>query len=576
MADEVDYRALATKKFAEWGLLFERMQTDADAVNMVYKTLKLLDADNHEIPHSVRVPLNDIASFAWQVETTLNSAVEQVEVISENKRFDTAYVERFIRTAFTENDKVLSSKGMFPFNPFNDQQTFRRGRVSSFCNFTVKDKVLIPNITSWDTRYVVVENDSKGIYYIAAKFYRSESQILAEYPEAKGQTSFGTSGTDTEMLYIISRNTSQIWLGTNLVQGDAVGGSLIKELPNKLGYVPAVYRMVPMGSMLQDKATIQYMGESGLFLIRDVFPEVVRLASIIQSLNLKVVDQALQIGKSVTGSAGNATPQKTVDELNAPGAVNEIPETGSGYQLMPLGQLAVFQADKVHQMLEDRMQRGMSSYYQNVLQPKTATEIMKISQQQADIILPRIGTRGLEKQDLAYMFIKQTIDAAEKAKVQTVKLGNQEFEVSKLKGEYEIEYKYHFQDPRMDAARQSLATSQRGLIPDRDIRINTLQREDWEGDERQLRWEEDERISPLVKLDRNIRALLEDAKRGVPGAERQAKMLIIQMIPALRQAMEGLLTPNKPDEIKPAQPIIPLLSERAQSQQGGQNATQVG
>ena len=551
------------------------MQTDADAVNLVNITKKLLDADNHEIPHSVHVPLNDIAAFAWQVETTLNSAVEQVGVTSEDKRFDTAYVERFIRTVFIESDKVSSSKGMLPFNPFNDQQTFRRGRVASFCNFTIKDGELIPTITSWDTRYVVPEYDNKGLYYIAAKFYRSESQVLAEYPEAKGTTSFGTSSADTELMYIISRDTSQIWLGTNLVQGDSVGGSLIKELPNKLGYVPAVYRMVPMGSMLQDKNSIQYQGESGLFLIRDVFPELNRFASIIQSINLKAVDQALQIEKSTSDASGNATPQKTVDDLTTPGAVNETPDT-SKYELMPIGQLQSF-ADLLHQMLEDRMQRGMNSYYRNVLQPKTATEIMKISQEQADIILPRIATRGLEKQDLSYMFIKQTISAAEKAKVSTVKLGNQEFEVSKLKGEYEIEFKYHFQDPRMDAARQSLATSQRGQRPDAWILRNTLMSEDPDEEERQLAIEKARRENPLVSMDWEITKLLEAADKGDPYAEDQAMALAMVWIPAAKQAMEGLLTPNKPDEIKPAQPIIPLLSERAQSQsQGGSNATQVG
>ena len=207
----------------------------------------------------------------------------------------------------------------------------------------------------------------------------------------------------------------------------------------------------------------------------------------------------------------------------------------------------------------------MSSYFQNVLQPKTATEILKISQEQGDIITPRIATRGLLKQDLAEMFINQTIEDAQKAKMQTVKLDGTEWEVSKLKGDYSIVFKYHFQDPRVDAARQSMATSQRGLRPDAWIRRNTIMSEDPEGEERQLRWEEDERISPLIKLDRNIRALLEDGKRGEPGAIRQAKMLIIQMIPALRQAMEGLLTPNRPEELEPAQPIIPLLPQNTQT-----------
>ncbi len=560
---EVDYRALATKKYGEWGLLFERMRTDANFFNMLSATDKLLDADDKEIPNSVHVLLNDIVTFTSEVETELNSAIEQVEVTSENKRFDTAYVERFVRVAFTENDKVLSAKGMFPFNPFIDQQTFRRGRASSYCYFTIKDGVLITDITPWDTRFVVPENDNKGLYYIAAKFYRSESKVLAEHPEALGNTS---SGTNNEILRILSRDNDQIWIGANSMKGGAIGGSLIKELPNKLGYVPAVYHMVPMGSMLQDENTIQYQGESGIFLIRLLFKELERIASVIASLSLKVVDQALQIGKTPTDSTGNAAPGKTVDELNAPGSVNETPPD-SRYELMPLGQLqAAF--DRLYQMIQERMQRGTSQIYRNIANPPTATQIMMEAQEQGNIVLPRLNTRGLLKQDLAYMFIKQTIDACKKAKITEFKLGNQVFDVTKLKGEYEIEFKYHFNDPRMDAARQSLAAAQRGLVPDRDIRINTLRREDWQGDERQLRWEEAERLSPIIKLNRARRAVGYLADEGEPGAEEDLKFLTIQMIPALKQLMQGLLTPNMPEELKPSQPIVPLLSERATG--GGQ------
>ena len=554
---KVDYRGLAVKRFAEWGELFGRMRIDADMINMVSTTTRLLDADDHEIPHSVHVLLNDIAGFAWRVETALNSAVEQIDVTSKNKRFDTAYVENFLKAYFSEADKLLAAKRMFPFNPFIDQQSFRRGRVACFCNAHFEGKVFIPTLTPWDTRYVVLENDNKGIVWTGTKFYRPESVVISEYPLASGHT---TSGIDNEILYILSRNTSEVWVGTKEVQ------TLLKTLDNKLGYVPVVYREVPMGSMLGDKDAIKFQGESGIFLIRDMFVELERIASAIMTINLKVIDQSLQIQKPATESVGNATPGKTVDELTAPGSVNETPEGGRGYELMPLGQLqAMF--DRLLQMIESRMQKAMASRFPDLPQPRTATEIMLDAQEQGNIISPRLAARGLLKQDLSYMLIKQTIAVAEKAKVQTVELDGEDWEISQLKEDYKIEFKYHFEDPRMDAARQSLATAQRGLIPDRDIRINTLQREDWEADERQLRWEEDERLSPLVKLDRNIRGLLEDAKRGEPGAERQAKMLIIQMIPALRQAMEGLMTPNMPEELKPAQPIVPLLT---QGNQGGQ------
>ena len=128
MPNKVDYKAEAIKKFGEWDLLLAptgRMQEDADFFNMVSATSKLLDANDKEIPNSVHVLLNDIATFTWEVETQLNSAIEQRVVTSKNKRFDTAYVEGFIEAGFKEADKLLALKGMFPFDAFIDQQTFR-------------------------------------------------------------------------------------------------------------------------------------------------------------------------------------------------------------------------------------------------------------------------------------------------------------------------------------------------------------------------------------------------------------------------------------------------------------------
>jgi len=301
-----------------------------------------------------------------------------------------------------------------------------------------------------------------------------------------------------------------------------------------------------------------------------MFKELERIASIIQSLNLKVVDQALQIQKPVIESAGKAIPEKTVDQLNAPGAVNETPE-GIRYELMPLGQLqAAF--DRLYQMIQERMQRGTSQRYRNIANPPTATQIMMEAQEQGNIILPRLGTRGLLKQDLAEMFIKQTIDSCQKANVQTVKVGGQDFEVSKLKGDYTIECEYHFKDPRMDAARQSMATAQQGQRPQAWILRNTLMSEDPDKEERQLAMEKARRENALVSMDYEITKYLESADNGDPYAEDSAIELAMVCIPAARQAMQGLLTPNMPEELETGGPMVPLLAERGQQggQQGGQ------
>ena len=70
--------------------------------------------------------------------------------------------------------------------------------------------------------------------------------------------------------------------------------------------------------------------------------------------------------------------------------------------------------------------------------------------------------------------------------------------------------------------------------------------------EKAKRWEEAEQISPLVKKDRVIRALL---KEGTPEAIRQAKMLTLEIIPDLKQAVNKAETLGQTTEDKSNQPV---------------------
>ena len=547
---ETDYKALATRKFNDWQKLFDRMQTDADLVNLVKKFKHVPDVNGDEIANSIYMTLNDAADFTWRMETTLNSAVEQISVKSDYKRFDTAYIEAFLRAAFRAADKLLSQKGLFPLDPFLDQQNFRRGREAVRVYFHMEDGKLIPDLMPWDTRYAVYEHDTEGLKWGSYRTYRNRDQVLAEYPEASKGLDVSAS-TEIECLYILARDTSQLY----------IAGKLVKELPNRLGYVPLIYRMVPMGSMLMDLNTIQLQGESGLFLIRDLLPELNRLISIGQSLNLFELDHALQLDVPPEKLDNKDTPP-TVDDVTAVGTVNKV--AGKGYTSMPLGELRQ-QAEMIRAMIQARIDRATQNNFPTA-KPTTATEIMALSQEQGNIIMPRLANRGLLKQDAAEMIIKQVIDSGETS----VKLGNETWEISKLNGDYQIEFKYSFKDPRLDAARQSLATAQRGMIPDRAIRIETLMRDDWEKDEQELRWEEAERLSPLIKMNRTRRALGKAADGNEPGAEEELMMITLQMIPLLKQAMQGLVAIAETAPVEPGQPMLPLM---AQSPSKGQEVT---
>ncbi len=547
MADENKLKA--KKQFDNMTDLITRMESDADLVNLVAKYKKIPDVNGKAIDNSVYITLNDAAMFAWKVETLLNSAIEQVAVTTESKRFDTVYVEDFIKAIFKEADKLLPLKDLYPFNPFIDQQTCRRGRVAARCLCRIEEGELIPEITPFDTKYFTYWMDKKGLAGSAYKTTRSADQIESEYPDATVPTD--TQGKGIEVLDIWTPKVNEVWIASD---------KQVLNKPFKLGYVPVVFHKVPMGSMLLDTDTLALQGESIFFLFRDLMPELNRFVSIIQSLNLKELDHALQLGIPQDRITKDM-PVKSADELTEPGIVNVVSAEGGGYKPMPIGELRQM-AELLHRMIQDRIDRSTQSFIQSMLQPRTATEIIGIAQEKGDVITPRLATRGFLKQGLAEMAIKQTIQAAKEAKVSSVKLGNREFEISKLTQPpdgYEIEFKYYFKDPKMDAARASIGASLRGVIPDKSIRRDTLQREDPEKDERELNWEESARLFPLVKMNRLRRSTGEEADKGEPGAEEELKLITLEMIPAIKQAIAGQMTPEQPEEVKPEQPVVPAL-----------------
>ena len=545
MTDELaDNKKLADKKFGEMSDLFTRMDTDADLANQVPQYTQIPDVNSNAIRNSVYITLNDAAMFATNIETLLNSTIEQVSVTSTNKRLDTAYVEDFIRAYFKEADKLLPLKDLYPLNPFVDQQTCRRGRTAARVLTKIVDGELVPDITPFDTRYFTYWMGKKGLAGEAYKTRRSKDQILREYPDTK----VPKSSALIEVTDIWLPDSNEVWMG----------GEEVKTQPNPLGYVPVVFHKVPMGSMLLDADSMKFQGESVFFLIRYSIFELNRLVSIIQSLNLKEVDHALQLPVPVDKIIPGKEPPG-VDELTTPGTTHVVPAEGGGWKSMPIGRLQQ-QAELLHTMIQNRIDRATQTFMQSMLQPRTATEIIGIAQEKGDVASPRLATRGLLKQGLAEMAIKQTIQVTENEKVNTVKMGGREWDIGKLKGEYGVEFTYWFKDQKVDIARASMAAAQRGVIPDKAIRRDTLQREDPDRDERELRWEEAERISPLVKMDRTIRSLLEEADRGQEGAEEEAMMLTAQMIPALKQAMAGQMTPGQSEGIKPAEPLLPALS----------------
>jgi hypothetical protein len=544
----MDYEKAIKEKKSERSDLHKRMDDDADLVNLAQYELK--GVDDRKTPDALSVTLNDPAVFAANVESALGSAVEQITVESEDEKLDTAYIEDAVRAGFSAANFRLMKQGRYSLNPYFDQSLCRRGRGAARCLFRIVKDSLIADITPWDPRYVYYDMGVDGLSWAAYETTRTKAQILAEYPEV------AIRGKTATVIDVWDAEHNEIW----------IDGKKHKEQRHSYGYPPIAIQLVPMGSMLVEDEGNKYEGESIFFLIRDLIPELNRLVSIIQTLNQRSLDPAY-LYKSKEGKTATPPDAKA---MTAPGSVTSI-DVSESVDPVLIGQLRQ-QAWLAHSAIETRIQRGSLSNFEygTFTQPMSAVALITIGEGRDQVFLPRLGARGFLNQQLAYMLIDQITKTGERS-VEIGERGHKRtFEVSKLQGEYDIEFKYFVKSPKIDLARYSMAAAAGDLISEKTKRREILQLEDPEGEERLLAWQNAGRLSPLIEMHRTIMSLLDMAERGDEDAEVEAEILARQMGLTLEQIARGELPETlkqKPTEEKPTQPqpLMPLFGKETSS-----------
>lgn len=545
----MDFKKLVKDKKTEEKDLYQRYKDDRD---LIYKAYTLKDVNEHAIPNSISVTLNDLLVFAVNVESALGNASEQVNIETDSKQLDTAYIEDFLTAAFKMADKRLVKMGRYAFNPFIDQQMCRRGRGLARCLFRVVNGELIADLSPWDAGYSYYSIGHDGLQWAVFEGKRPKDLVLAEYPDAK----ISSTGNMVSVLDCWNKEHYEI----------LVDNKKVAEREHPYRYTPLAVQVVPMGAMTADEDDLKRHGESVFFLVRDLMPELNRLVSIIQSLNQKALDSPL-LFRSPLGS-GAEPPDH--DKLTEPSAITPVDEKTT---IDPVfyGEIKR-SAYLLQQMIEQRIRWGTMEVVGvgDLPGALSAVALIEIGEGKDQIFLPRLGSRGLLKQQVAEMLLEQTISTAKGEGSSTVEVGTpghkRKFDIAKLEGEYEVSYKFFIKSPKIDAARYSMAAAAGDLIPDRYKRRDIIQLEDPDDAERWLRWEEAERLSPAIKINRTIRALTEMAKRGDKSAELEAEILSNEMGVSLKQMLAGnvsqLPTPEK--EQKP-QPLAPMFGNQVSS-----------
>ena len=524
--------------------LWKRMDNDTNLIDLIDRVLRDTGEPPAKIPNSIYVPLNDLKVFVTTVEAFLSDSEEQVVVTSEDKNLDTADIESIIKALWKSVDeRWMQGEGtggrQFAYKPFVFQQTTRRGRVIIPCAFRIENSELVSDLRAWDSRYTT----SRPREWMCYRTNRSAAMLRADYPEDEyPQIKNLPDVGDLDVRNIWTKKENIVF----------VGDLEVMRLPHDYGYVPGVQQIVPIGSFLVDQNAQQFEGESILLMVRDIFPELVRLASYIQTLNSQEVDHALQ--ERVDKSDIDVLPPDH-DEIADPRSVTK---TTGGFTPIPIGELRVM-AGWLQQMLETRMQRGgLSSFDMGTFnQAMSAVALIRVGAGRDRVYGPRLACYGQAKILLTKMAIKQLLQAAEAKRMRSLKIAGQTYDLAILKHEYDIDFTYRIRDTTIDVAKQSLAVSQRGMIPRVSILRDTLQRDDPEGDLRELYSEEAELMFPNIKKYRILRALAEKAEKGDTKAEIERDIGLADLGISLEQLFAGQI-PNVVSQ-EPPKPALPML-----------------
>ena len=538
----MDYLSLVKEKKQDVARLDARMQADVNLLRLDKYVMR--DSQGHIVPDIINVTLNQPALFAANVIAGLSGAVEQIVVESEDRSVDTAGLEDFLGHAFAAANslraKVVSVSSL---NEFADIQFCTRGRTARRVLFREENGEVVPDITPWDGRWVYYEMGRNGLVWAAYSTRRNRERILREY-------GVKVAGKDAEVLDVWDMEHNEVW----------IEGLKRMEQAHPHGYVPVVLGIVPVGygDVLVETEQLETEGESIFFLIRHIVPELNRLASILQTLNMKAVKPPVVQRRRVGGE-----PSEYEDAVGM-GSITGM-EVGEDITIVNYGD-ARRAAEMLYGIMSQALQKGsITDIDLGSLQfPLSAVALVTLGEGRDQVFLPRLQAKARLNQQTAEMLIRQVMQIGG-----TVELGlpghKARFSTAKLGGEYEIAFQYHNKSPKTDIARLAMATQAERWLDTETILKDILQIEDWQGVLARRYYYMAEKVDPNILMHRIIMAMLDLAEKGDENAAREAKLMAARLGATLAQVKAGQIPEARPAPQERAEPpLIPLLGGRGQ------------
>jgi hypothetical protein len=481
----------------EFGSLYKRM--DEDRKLYLQEEYKMTDNDGQEIPHIQNVTMNDARTFAERAMSLMSGVTIQPECQSnEMKESEKSELEEFDHSFRTEIDNHLIWSNRPPLYDFFIEQACIRGSICcKTIGYHTEDGGIKPESIPIDTRYFTYEYSRDEMMWGNAEYWRSKAQVEHEYGDILNKYN----------VRLMSRNNTiyDFWNGD--VNEIYVNKKKVKEEENILKEPPFIFQKSGAGSMLMDKGSLQYGGESIYGPVRKLYPEINKLASILQTLNMMTFAGGYQYE--------NDEGEEGVPDKNLHGLWAVLPvKPGQGYRLIPVND--VKQATRLfYALIQAAIQRGSlpNIDYGNLTFPLSAVAISKLTQTKDAIFIPRLEAISLMFRKMIKVMGKYVeLGGAE------MKLGDEGlekgFNAELFKKKYTMFYHFYTVSPDQDAANAAIAQQQAAIgLPQDYIFRETLKLQDPDAMITKARAERAERMDSAIFLYRLGHSLIKEAEK---------------------------------------------------------------
>jgi len=547
----MDYLKAHQEKKEELKDLNERRDKDYQLVTS-YAYKMTWPGKTTEVSNAINVTMNRLKVFAAYVKASLAKAEERSFIESEDTKVKKDEIKDFVDAAFQTANYKLFTQGETAIEPYMDEQACLRGEIAALvvCEMMPakdgKEEYLDINIPHLDTRSLTYERGSDGLAWMGYETTKTKGMIESESWFEKSNIT--QAGKEALVLDMWTPEENIIYIDQKEV---------FKQ-PNPFLYVPGCVQKVPIGTQVAAKDSLKYGCESIFFLVRDLIEEYYRCVSVLQTLNFLAIEAATQ---EYAPQSNEAQP---VAELR-PGS-NVPVEAPNAISLIPYGKAErsmILALQEINKAINDgtlaRITMG------DLPADITAVALVQVEQGQGQVYMPRLGARGLLKEQIAPMIISQCQALGQS----TIELGvpghKRIWRLSDLEGEYRIGYKYANKSPETDFARVSMAKSYVDIIDELSILTDVLKRDDPEGDLRKLNRQRLRVLVPNLRIYDGLLALAEAHEEGDESAAAEIAIAEAQLGISAEQMLAGNLP--QAGQKQPTQPVgIPLLANKSSAQ----------